>query len=81
MREATTSESAPGSQPQVETRRLIALLPDAWTEYRDRGLALAELGERARARADLSLYLQEAGDTSDREAMADRLAELGRSMS
>ena len=61
--------------------RLIALLPDAWTEYRDRGLALAELGERARARADLSLYLQEAGDTSDREAMADRLAELGRSMS
>ena len=61
--------------------RLIALLPDAWTEYRDRGLALAELGERARARADLSLYLQEAGDTSDRKAMADRLAELGRSMS
>ena len=61
--------------------RLIALLPDAWTEYRDRGLALAELGERARARADLSQYLQEAGDTSDREAMADRLAELGRSMS
>ncbi|MDO5691507.1 MAG: tetratricopeptide repeat protein [Pseudomonadota bacterium] len=57
--------------------RLVILLPDAWTEYRDRGLALAELGDVTRARADLALYLREAGDTSDREAMAHRLAELG----
>lgn len=61
--------------------RLIVLLPDAWPEYRDRGLALAELGERERARADLTLYLQQAGEVQDREAMADRLAALGRSVS
>lgn len=61
--------------------RLIVLLPEAWPEYRDRGLALAELGERERARADLTLYLQQAGEVQDREAMADRLAALGRSVS
>ena len=61
--------------------RLIVLLPDAWPEYRDRGLALAELGERERARADLTLYLQQAGEVQDREAMADQLAALGRSVS
>ena len=56
--------------------RLIALLPDAWTEYRDRGLALAELGQRERARADLRLYLREATDASDRDIMTDRLTAL-----
>ncbi len=61
--------------------RLIVLLPDAWVEYRDRGLALAALGEVERARADLTVYLQQAGDTDDRAAMADRLAALGRSVS
>lgn len=61
--------------------RLIVLLPDAWSEYRDRGLALAELGERERASADLTVYLAEAGDISDRQAMVDRLAELRGSVS
>ena len=61
--------------------RLIVLLPDAWPEYRDRGLALAEMGDVARARDDLTLYLQQAVEAQDREAMADRLAALGRSMS
>jgi regulator of sirC expression with transglutaminase-like and TPR domain len=56
--------------------RLVTLLPRAWEEYRDRGLALAELGERERARADLRLYLREATDAADRALMADRLAEL-----
>ncbi len=56
--------------------RLVTLLPRAWEEYRDRGLALAELGQRERARADLQLYLREATEAVDRALMADRLAEL-----
>ena len=56
--------------------RLVTLLPHAWEEYRDRGLALAELGQHARARADLRLYLREATDAADRDTMADRLAAL-----
>ena len=58
--------------------RLIALLPDAWTEYRDRGLALAELGDVGRAHADLALYLRQARHASDRERVAERLGELRR---
>lgn len=57
--------------------RLIVLLPRAWAEYRDRGLALAQVGERRRARDDLSLYLREASDASDHQAVAERLAALG----
>ncbi len=57
--------------------RLVALLPRAWEEVRDRGLTLAELGERQRARRDLSLYLREAPDAGDRDEMAERLADLG----
>ncbi|WP_028605070.1 SirB1 family protein [Ottowia thiooxydans] len=57
--------------------RLVTLLPDAWEEVRDRGMVLAELGERQRARQDLSVYLREAPDAVDRETIVDRLAELG----
>lgn len=57
--------------------RLVKLLPRAWEEVRDRGLALAELGERQRARRDLSAYLREAPDAADRQEMRDRLADLG----
>ena len=57
--------------------RLVILLPQAWEEVRDRGLTLAELGERQRARQDLSLYLREAPHAGDRQAMAERLADLG----
>jgi len=57
--------------------RLVALLPHAWEEVRDRGLALAELGERQRARRDLSLYLRESPDAGDRQEVAERLADLG----
>lgn len=57
--------------------RLVKLLPRAWEEVRDRGLALAELGERQRARKDLSEYLREAPDAADREEVAERLADLG----
>ena len=61
--------------------RLVTLLPDAWPEYRERGLALAELGQTARALADLSLYLQHASDASDRARVAERLGALPRSRS
>lgn len=57
--------------------RLIALLPQAWAEYRNRGLALAELGERQRACADLALYLQRSPGASDGEVVLERLRELG----
>ena len=57
--------------------RLITLLPQAWDAYRERGLALAELGQRQRARADLALYLRQAEHAGDREQMAQRLRALG----
>ncbi|MGH8830695.1 MAG: SirB1 family protein [Polaromonas sp.] len=56
--------------------RLIVLQPDAWPEYRDRGLAWAAQGEAARAVADLETYLANAEDALDIDAMAERLARL-----
>ena len=45
----------------------IVLLPDAWSEYRDRGLAHAEQGHTAQAVDDLETYLSHAQDeTCDR---------------
>jgi regulator of sirC expression with transglutaminase-like and TPR domain len=59
--------------------RLIVLQPDAWPEYRDRGLAWAAQGEVAHAVADLETYLGHAEDALDLKAIAGRLAELRRS--
>lgn len=56
--------------------RLVILLPDAWVEYRDRGLALAEQGQDALAREDLQTYLRHALDAVDVAEVADRLASL-----
>ncbi len=60
--------------------RLITLLPDAWSEYRDRGLALAEmeekLGDSSAAIPDLELYLSKAEDALDIEAIAELVAGL-----
>ena len=47
--------------------RLITLLPEAWHEYRDRGLALAKLRRRNEAVIDLDLYLHNGVDMGDRE--------------
>lgn len=58
--------------------RLIVLQPEAWTEYRDRGLALAMQGEVVRAVADLETYLEHAEDALDIDVMAERVAELRR---
>ena len=56
--------------------RLITLLPQAWGEYRDRGLALAEQGQSALALADLEVYLAHAEDGLDIDAVAERAREL-----
>lgn len=58
--------------------RLIVLLPQAWSEYRDRGLAHAEAGHRGHALEDLETYLANTPTTSDRAAISARLAELRR---
>ena len=60
--------------------RLVTLLPDAWSEYRDRGLALAEMGEKiggsSAAVPDLELYLSKADDALDIDAIAELVAGL-----
>jgi regulator of sirC expression with transglutaminase-like and TPR domain len=56
--------------------RLIILLPQAWPEYRDRGLAWAALGDPARAVPDLEIYLAQAEDAIDLDMIAGRVAEL-----
>lgn len=58
--------------------RLLVLLPDAWAEYRDRGLAHAEQGHAALAVLDLETYLIHAQDSLDIDAIADRVADLRR---
>jgi regulator of sirC expression with transglutaminase-like and TPR domain len=58
--------------------RLVLLLPQAWEERRDRGLALAELGMNGPAAGDLADYLEHAGEAQDRQAISARLAELRR---
>lgn len=56
--------------------RLVLLLPDAWTERRDRGLAWAELGRADKAVPDLEAYLAHADDLLDADAIAERLSAL-----
>ena len=58
--------------------RLIVLQPDAWAEYRDRGLAWAAQGDADSAVADLETYLAHAEDALDIDAMAERVAQLRR---
>ena len=60
--------------------RLLILLPDAWTEYRDRGLAWAEMGDNRLAVADLDTYLNQTDDARDRDAIGQRLQELRRAL-
>ena len=58
--------------------RLIVLQPDAWTEYRDRGLAWAAQGDVGSAVADLEIYLAHADDAQDTDAIAERVSQLRR---
>ncbi|KTT27852.1 tetratricopeptide repeat protein [Pseudacidovorax intermedius] len=61
--------------------RLLVLLPEAWAEYRDRGLAHAEQGHTAQAVQDLETYLAHAEDALDVDAIAERAAALRRQIS
>ena len=60
--------------------RLIALNPDVWSEYRDRGLAFAELGKATAAVRDFDTYLLHVGDAPDVNAVALRAQELRRAV-
>ena len=60
--------------------RLLVLLPQAWEEYRDRGLARAELGQLGPALRDLDIYLGQAGEGDDAVAITVRVAELRRAL-
>ena len=56
--------------------RLVVLLPEAWSERRDRGLVLAELGRKHEALQDLQMYLQAEPLAPDQDALRDRISEL-----
>jgi regulator of sirC expression with transglutaminase-like and TPR domain len=56
--------------------RLIVLLPEVWSEYRDRGLTHAALGHSAQAVADLECYLVHTDELDDSEAIAERIETL-----
>ena len=53
--------------------RLLVLLPDDWSETRDRGLVLAELGDLAHARLDIAAYLQHCPGAGDAAALLRRV--------
>ncbi len=60
--------------------RLVILMPQSWSEYRDRGLLHLELGHVGAATDDLQCYLVHASDAPDAGAIADRLESVqGRS--
>lgn len=61
--------------------RLVVLLPEAWAEYRDRGLAHAEQGHAAQAVDDLEVYIANTEEALDVDAIAERVAELRRELS
>lgn len=61
--------------------RLVALLPEAWAEHRDRGLAHAAQGHTALAVRDLETYLRHADDALDIDAVAEQAAALRRARS
>jgi regulator of sirC expression with transglutaminase-like and TPR domain len=56
--------------------RLVILLPHAWEERRDRGLAFAELGQYAQAVDDLGAYLEHRPDADDHAMLSARVSEL-----
>ena len=61
--------------------RILTLLPTAWSDYRDRGLAHAQAGHTGLAVADLDTYLKHVDTAADLPAIMLRLAELRRATS
>ena len=60
--------------------RQIALNPESWSEYRDRGLAFAELGKATAAVRDFDVYLLNVTEAPDVKAIALRAQELRRAV-
>lgn len=58
--------------------RLLVLLPDVWTERRDRGLVHAELGHVHEALQDLQAYLEAEPAAPDTAALRSRVIELSK---
>jgi regulator of sirC expression with transglutaminase-like and TPR domain len=56
--------------------RLVVLLPEVWTERRDRGLVHAELGHVHEALQDLRVYLEAEPAAPDTVALKNRVSEL-----
>ena len=56
--------------------RLIVLSPQAWPEYRDRGLAQAELGQVGPALSDLETFIANSEEGADLKAISARVAQL-----
>ncbi len=56
--------------------RLVVLLPQAWEERRDRGLARAELGHAEAAAEDLAAYLEHLPQAGDAAALRQHLGRL-----
>jgi regulator of sirC expression with transglutaminase-like and TPR domain len=56
--------------------RLVVLLPEVWTERRDRGLVHAELGHVHEALQDLRVYLEAEPLAPDTAALKNRVSEL-----
>jgi regulator of sirC expression with transglutaminase-like and TPR domain len=60
--------------------RLVILLPQAWVEYRDRGLAWAELGDLRLAVNDLETFVEHTDDALERHNIEQRLQALRREL-
>ncbi|MBX3610340.1 MAG: tetratricopeptide repeat protein [Hydrogenophaga sp.] len=60
--------------------RLIVLMPEAWVEYRDRGLAWAGAGDVRQAVLDLETFVDHTDDALERETIERRLQELRRAL-
>ncbi len=58
--------------------RLLVVQPQAWAEYRERGLAWAEQGQPLRALSDLATYVTHAADALDLDLIGQRMAALRR---
>lgn len=58
--------------------RLVVLLPEVWTERRDRGLVHAELGHVHEALQDLQTYLEASPSAPDTVALRNRVIELSK---
>ncbi|MPN31200.1 hypothetical protein SDC9_178674 [bioreactor metagenome] len=61
--------------------RLIALMPEAWNEWRDRGFAHVERGHMKDAISDLEVYLEHESGSVDAEAIQELLLRLRESQS